>query len=100
MAGNKKQAQQIVANIVVESGIEIGYGQLFRGKFATQFFVLALEPSGPAEVINGSMFGGRHQPCAWVVRDARLGPLLEGGDQRILCEILGDADVAHDARET
>ena len=38
----------------------------------------------------------RHQPGARVVRDARLGPLLERGDQRVLRQVLGQADVAHD----
>ena len=40
-----------------------------------------------------------HEPGARVVRDARLRPLLERGDERVLREILGQADVAHDARE-
>ena len=34
-----------------------------------------------------------------IVRDARLGPLFERGDQSVLREILGEADVAHDPRE-
>ena len=32
-------------------------------------------------------------------RDARLRPLLERGDERVLRELLGQADVAHDPRE-
>ena len=46
-----------------------------------------------------AVLGGGHQPGARVVRDARLGPLLERGDQRVLGEVLGQADVAHHARE-
>ena len=43
------------------------------------------------------MLGGGHEPGARVVRDARLGPLLERGDERLLGEILGEPDVAHQA---
>ena len=32
-------------------------------------------------------------------RNARLRPLLERGDERVLREVLGQADVAHDPRE-
>src|SRR2546426_3049175 len=46
------------------------------------------------------MLGGGHEPRAWVVRDARLRPLLECGDESILCEVLGETDVTHDPRKT
>ena len=45
------------------------------------------------------MLGGGHEPGARVVRDARLGPLLEGGDERLLREVLGQRDVAHQPRD-
>ncbi len=45
------------------------------------------------------MLGGGHQPGAGIVWDPRLRPLLERGDKSILREILGDADIAHDARQ-
>src|SRR5690606_16620197 len=40
-----------------------------------------------------------HEPGARVVRNARLRPLLQGGDQRILGEVLRAADVADHARQ-
>jgi hypothetical protein len=40
-----------------------------------------------------------HEPGAGVVRDAFGRPLLEGGHQRILSELFGQADVADDAGE-
>jgi len=46
------------------------------------------------------MLGGSHQPGAGVIRDARLRPLLEGGNERVLREFLGKADVADDPRES
>jgi hypothetical protein len=45
------------------------------------------------------MLGGGHEPGARVVRDARLRPLLKRGDESILRQVLGKADVTHDARE-
>ena len=45
------------------------------------------------------MLRGGHEPGARVVRDARLRPLLERGDQRVLRELFGQADVAHDPRQ-
>ena len=45
------------------------------------------------------MFRRGHQPGARVAGNARLRPLLERRDQRILCEVFRDPDVANDARE-
>ena len=46
------------------------------------------------------MLGGGHKPCARIIRHARLRPLLESGDQSVLRQIFGHADVADDARKT
>src|SRR4051794_19493085 len=46
------------------------------------------------------MLRGGHEPGARVVRNARLRPLLERGDESILGKILGKTDVAHDPRQT
>ena len=68
-------------------------------ELAAEFFVLALEPRVSAEVVDRAMFRGGHQPGARIVRDARLRPLLERGDQGILRQVLGHADIAHDPRQ-
>jgi hypothetical protein len=44
------------------------------------------------------MFRGSHEPGTWVIGDARFRPLPESGDQGILSEFLGEADVPHYAR--
>src|SRR5579864_3495012 len=100
MTRDKDQAQQVIAEIVVESRFKIRHGHLFLFKLATEFFVLALQHGVSAEVVNGTMLGGGHEPGARVVRDARLRPLLERSDESVLCEILGKADIADDPRET
>jgi hypothetical protein len=43
---------------------------------------------------------GGHEPGARVIRDARLRPLLEGGEERILGELLRQPDVTHDPCKT
>ena len=45
------------------------------------------------------MLRGGHEPGARIVRDARLGPALERGDERVVRQVLGETDVAGDARE-
>src|ERR1700682_2965138 len=46
------------------------------------------------------MFRGAHEPGSRFVRNARLGPLFERSNQGILSELLREADVAHDSRES
>lgn len=45
------------------------------------------------------MLRGAHEPGAGIVRHSRLGPFLERDDERVLREILREADVADNARE-
>src|SRR5260370_42252063 len=62
--------------------------------------MLALERLIPAKVMDRAVLRGGHEPGAWVVREARLRPLFEGSDESVLRQLLGKADVAHDARQT
>ncbi len=101
MARREDKAQEVVANVVVEGGIEVRLRSFSRGlDFAAQLLVLALDQLLAPQPIDGAMLGGGHQPGARLVRDARLRPLLERGDERVLRQLLGEADVAHHARET
>ena len=43
MTGDEDQAQQVIADVVVESRIQIRHGPLLRTKLATKLSVLALE---------------------------------------------------------
>ena len=100
MAGREHQAQEVVADVVVERGVEIGRGRLLlRLELAAELLVLALEQLVPAQQVDRAMLRGGHEPGARVVRDARLRPLLERGDERVLRQLLGQPDVAHDPRE-
>ena len=73
MAGDEDQPQQVVADVVVEgasskSGVD---GVLRRLHVVADLFVLAIEHLAAAEVIDGPVLGGGHQPGARVARDAR-----------------------------
>src|SRR6185295_9929405 len=65
-----------------------------------ELLVLALEPGAPAEDVDGAMLGGGHEPGARIVRDARRGPPLQRGDQRVLRQVFGNTNVAHDPRDS
>ncbi len=100
MAGGEHQPQQVVADVVVERGVEVGHLRLaFRGQLVAELGVLAVDQLGAAEAVDRAVLGGGHQPGAGLVGDAGARPLLERGDERVLRQLLGHADVAHHARE-
>jgi hypothetical protein len=89
MAGDEDEAEEVVADGVVESGVEVGRG-LFEGfEFAGELFVFALGDGVAAEEIDGAAFGGCGEPCRGIIGDARLRPLFECGDECFLREIFG-----------
>src|SRR5262249_34847783 len=99
VARREDESQEVVADVVVEGRVEIRRYPLLGLPLATDFLVLALDQLLSAKEINCPMLGGGQEPGARIVRDARLGPLLEGGDQGILREVFGQAYVAHDPRQ-
>src|SRR5439155_24354805 len=95
------EAQEVIADVIVDRGGEIWRGHLELGlDLTTELLLLAREPFSAAQEVDRAMLRGGHEPGARVVRDARLRPLLERGDERILRELLGKTDIAHDPRET
>ena len=89
MAGDEDEAEEVVADGVVESGVEVGRG-LFEGfEFAGELFVFALGDAVAAEEIDDAAFGGCGEPCRGIIGDARLRPLFECGDECFLREIFG-----------
>src|SRR6266481_828655 len=101
MAGYEHEAQEVVAEVIVEDGVEIRHRHLLLGpEFATKLFVLALKSLGSAQEIDRTMFRGGRKPCSRVIGDAGLRPLLKRGNKSILCEFLGQTHIAHDPRDT
>ena len=72
------------------------HGRLLHLQDASQLLGLALEGGPPAHGVDRSMLGGAHQPGRRTVRDAGVGPLAERGLQRVMGQILGQADIPDD----
>src|SRR5260370_87057 len=71
MTGDEHQAQEVVADVIVDRGIEVRHGHLLLGlHLLTELFVLALQPLASAQQVDRMMLSGGHQPGARVVRDA------------------------------
>src|SRR5688500_15886446 len=93
MAGGEDQAQQVIANVVVP----VGFKRNFLLK--REFGVLLLQHLRAAKMIQRAVLRRRHQPGAGIVRYAGRGPGFQRRDQRLLRELLGQAAVAHHARD-
>ncbi len=52
-----------------------------------------------AQSIDGAVLGGGHQPRARIAGNALGRPLLERGHERILGQVFGETEIAHDAGE-
>ncbi len=99
MAHHEDQTQHVVLHVFDLRG-EVGLIELLEDfQLAPDQLPLTLERDPPAQLVDTPALGGGHQPCARLIRDARRRPLLERGDERILCQILGDRHVAHDASQ-
>jgi hypothetical protein len=100
VARGEHQAQQVVADIVVERGVEVGRLARAGGlQVMAQFLVLALDQLCAAQAVDGAVPGGGHQPGAGLVGDAGARPPLQGGNQGVLRQLLGETHIAHHAGE-
>ncbi len=96
MAGGEDQAQQVVVEIVGVRGL--GRRQVVQrpadlGQLACIRVLTAYE-------VDGAVLGGGHEPGARIARDTGGRPRGQRGDERVLCELFGDAFVPHDAGHT
>jgi hypothetical protein len=100
MAGREDEAQQIVTYGIVQRSFEIRHGHLLGFELVAELLMFALQALVAAQMIDGAMLGGRHQPGAGITRYSSFRPLFERGNQRILRQLLGRADIANDPRQT
>src|SRR5690606_5829665 len=96
VAGDQHQPQEIVADLLVDPGLDARRRSSGAG---LDDLVLARLHLAPAELIDRAALGGGHQPGAGVVGDAGLRPALERDDQGLLREVFGEVDVADHAHE-
>ncbi len=94
VAGHEDQAQDVVLHVVDLRG-EVGLVELLEDlQLAPDQLLLALERDAAAQGVDAPALGGGHEPGTRVVRDARLRPLLQCGDERVLGQVLGHRHVA------
>ena len=99
MTGGEDEPEHLVADIVVERGVEVGHGLLLLRHVGGDDIVLAREHPAAAQVIQGAVLGARHQPGAGLFRNAGDRPVLERGDQGFLRQVLGQRHVAQHPRQ-
>ena len=100
MTRDEDKAQHVVADLIVECGIEVGCRTLYRKQAAADFLMFQLGSFGVAEVIDGAALGGEHEPGPGVGGNSRCGPLLERGHESFLGEVFGKTHIANHARES
>src|SRR6266568_1927839 len=85
MAGDEHEAEQVVADVIVDRGVEIRQRRLaLRLELVPELLVLAIEHLAAAQLVDRPMLRGGHQPGARVLRHARRGPALERRDERLM----------------
>jgi hypothetical protein len=71
MARGEDQPQQVIADVIVEYGIEVGCRGVLRNlQLVAELLVLALEQRPSSQQIDGAVFRRRHEPCARIAGDA------------------------------
>src|SRR5262244_1719420 len=93
MAGDEDKPQQVIANGIIQSGIEVGHGIFLFAQLATEFLVFAIKQLISAEIIDCAMLGRSHKPRAWILRNTGLRPFLERSYQRVLRKVFGYTNV-------
>ena len=94
MAGDEHEPEEVVANVVLDRGLEVRR-RLLDLEIPAKLLLLALRQCGPPEVVDGTPFPDGHEPGAGVAGHALLRPLLERCHQRLLGQVLGQPHVAH-----
>ena len=102
VAGGEDQAQQVVADLVLARGVErvdeVGHHQrLLRLQVLPDLLELLAQALVAAQPVERAVLRGGHQPRPGLVGHAVARPVLQRGDQRVLRQLLGQADVAHHA---
>ena len=77
VARGEDQPQQVIADVIVECGVEIGRRGVLRDlQLVAELLMLALEERTSAQLVDRPVLRRGHEPRAWIAGNARLGPLL------------------------
>src|ERR1700732_2298292 len=101
MTGNEDEPEQVVADVVVDRGFQTSHGGLLPGiGFASKFFMLTFKKFFSAGGVNGATLCRGHEQGTRIIRNTRLWPTLESGDEGVLGEVFRQADVTYHASES
>ena len=98
VARHEDEAEEIVPNVLVDRRVQV-LATLIPLGIASELFVLALERLAAPDHVGRAMLRGNHQPGARLLGHARHRPLLECGNEGVLCELLSGPDVADAASQ-
>src|SRR5438552_1650976 len=98
MARHEDEAEDIVPEVLVDRRVQVVVS-LIALDIAPELFVLALERLATPDQVGRAMLRGRHEPGTRSLWYARRGPLLERGNEGVLCELLSGPDVADEASQ-
>jgi hypothetical protein len=100
VAGREDQAQQVVADEVVEPAVGVRRVVLEPVfDLARNLVLLAGVQRAAAQEVDRPVPGRGHQPRGRLLGNAGGRPPFQRDDERVLRQFLGQANVAHDARE-
>src|SRR2546427_1593448 len=98
MARHEDEAEEIVPEFLVDRRVQV-LAYLIPLDNASELSVLALERLAASDQVGRAMLRGRHQPGARSLWHAGSGPLLERGNEGVLCELLSRPDIADEASQ-
>ncbi|HKO19224.1 MAG TPA: hypothetical protein VJU82_10100 [Acidobacteriaceae bacterium] len=70
MTGDEHEAQQVVADVVIDSLREVRHSVFPLNEIAPKLLMLFVNQRSPAEVIDRSMLSRSHEPGARIFRHA------------------------------
>src|SRR5690349_12350805 len=100
MTGDENQSKQIIPDVIIKRAVEVRYCHLLGLEITPEFLMFAIQQRSPSQLIYRTMLGGGHEPRTWFVGDAGFRPLFESRDHRVVSEVFGEADIAHDPCKT
>jgi hypothetical protein len=98
MARGEDEGEHVVVD-VLQRGREVGLSLVGDPQLLGTTDVLELlgQVDVPANAVDRTTAGRRGQPRTRLLGDAHAGPLLQRLDEGVLRQVLGEADVAHEA---
>src|SRR5262249_45292537 len=95
MAGREDEPQEVVADVVVGRIVDRAGCTLLPGFHGLPDLGLLLLPALlTIDALQRAVLRDLHEPCAGFTRNAVSRPCLERGEERVLGELLGRAEVA------